>query len=415
MKFDTIIIGGGLSGLTCAIALAKKGKKAAVVSGGQSSLHFNSGSFDLIGYNDGKEVDDPTKAAGQLPTSHPYGKVKDLEALATEAKALLEEAGIGTQGDCHKNHYRLSPIGKLIPTWLTMDGLFTVGSAEELKGKKVCLANITGFLDFPVPYIANGLRGYGAEVSLCTVTTPLLEHARQSPTEMRATNIASYLANDNNVKDVAEKLKAAVPAGIDLLLLPAVLGVANEHAAKLLQDSMPVATRFIATMPPSVPGIRVQTLLRQYFQKLGGTLIPNNTIVKGELDGLHLKKVHADKLGETALEADNFVFASGSFLGGGMKSDYEGVREPILDLDVEADDDRTKWTSYNLYDKQPYQSFGVKTGDGLQATKNGQTLDNVYAIGSILSGNDPRMATSTGIDLLTALAVASTLTSSDKR
>ncbi len=415
MKFDTIIIGGGLSGLTCAIALAKKGKKAAVVSGGQSSLHFNSGSFDLIGYNDGKEVDDPTKAAGQLPTSHPYGKVKDLEALATEAKALLEEAGIGTQGDCHKNHYRLSPIGKLIPTWLTMDGLFTVASAEELKGKKVCLANITGFLDFPVPYIANGLRGYGAEVSLCTVTTPLLEHARQSPTEMRATNIASYLANDNNLKDVAEKLKAAVPAGIDLLLLPAVLGVANEHAAKLLQDSMPVATRFIATMPPSVPGIRVQTLLRQYFQKLGGTLIPNNTIVKGEQDGQHLKKVHADKLGETALEADNFVFASGSFLGGGMKSDYEGVREPILDLDVEADDDRTKWTSYNLYDKQPYQSFGVKTGDGLQATKNGQTLDNVYAIGSILSGNDPRMATSTGIDLLTALAVASTLTSSDKR
>ncbi len=415
MKFDTIIIGGGLSGLTCGIALAKKGKKTAVVCGGQSSLHFNSGSFDLIGYNDGKEVADPTQAASQLPESHPYGKVKDLEALAKEAKELLNEAGISTQGDNHKNHYRLSPIGKLIPTWLTMDGLFTVNNAEELKGKKICLANITGFLDFPVPYIANGLRGHGAEVSLVTVTTPLLEHARQSPTEMRATNIANYLANDNNVKEVAEKLKAAIPAGIDLLLLPAVLGVANDHAAKLLQDSLPVKTQFVATMPPSVPGVRVQTLLRQYFQKLGGTLIPNNTVVKGELDGKQLKKVHTDKLGTTALEADSFVLASGSFLGGGLTSDYEAVHEPILNLDVDADEDRTKWTSYNLYDKQPYQSYGVKTGDNLLATKNGQTLDNVYAIGSILSGNDPRMATSTGIDLLTALAVASTLTSSDKR
>ena len=415
MKFDTIIIGGGLSGLTCGIALAKKGKKVAVVSGGQSSLHFNSGSFDLIGYKDGKEIDDPAKAASQLPASHPYGKVKDLESLATEAQQILKEAGISTQGDCHKSHYRLSPIGKLIPTWLTMDGLFTVANADELKRKKICLANITGFLDFPVPYIANGLRGYGAEVSLCTVTTPLLEHARQSPTEMRATNIASYLANDNNVEEVAERLKAAVPTGIDLLLLPAVLGVANDHAAKLLQDCLPVDTRFVATMPPSVPGVRVQTLLRQYFQRLGGTLIPNNTIVKGELEGKRVKKVYADKLGETALEADNFVFASGSFLGGGMTSDYEGVREPILGLDVDYDEDRTKWTSRNLYDKQPYQSFGVKTDGNLVAANDGQTLDNVYAIGSILSGNDPRMATSTGIDLLTALAVASALTSSDKR
>ncbi len=409
MKFDTIIIGGGLSGLTCGIALAKKGKNVAMVYGGQSNLHFNSGSFDLIGYNDGKEVADPTQAAGQLPENHPYRKVKNMEALAKDAKKLLEEAGVSTKGDCHKNHYRLSPIGKLIPTWLTMDGLFTVANAEELKGKKICLANITGFLDFPVPYIAQGLRDHGAEVSLRTVTTPLLEHARQSPTEMRATNIANYLANDNNVKEVAEKLKAAMPAGIDLLLLPAVLGVANEHAAKLLQDSLPVKTQFVATMPPSVPGVRVQTILRQYFQKLGGTLVPNNTVAKGELEGSRLKKVYTDKLGTTALEADNFVFAAGSFLGGGLTSNYEGVREPILGLDVDADADRAKWASYDLYGKQPYQSYGVKTDDNLLAMKNSQTLDNVYAIGSILSGNDPRMATSTGIDLLTALAVASTL------
>lgn len=73
MKFDTIIIGGGLSGLTCGIALAKKGKKAAVVCGGQSSLHFNSGSFDLMGYNDGKAVDNPAQTADhcQEPTLTP--------------------------------------------------------------------------------------------------------------------------------------------------------------------------------------------------------------------------------------------------------------------------------------------------------------------------------------------------------
>jgi glycerol-3-phosphate dehydrogenase subunit B len=40
MKFDNIIIGGGLSGLTCGITLAKAGKKVAVITAGQSTLPF---------------------------------------------------------------------------------------------------------------------------------------------------------------------------------------------------------------------------------------------------------------------------------------------------------------------------------------------------------------------------------------
>lgn len=424
MKFDTIIIGGGLSGLTCGIALAKakEGKSIAVVCAGQSSLHFNSGSFDLVGYQEGKEAGDPLEALRQLPDSHPYHKVSDPELLAGEARKLLEEAGIKMTGDNHRNHYRLSPMGKLIPAWLTMDGLFTADSAEELQGKHICLVNITGFLDFPVPYIAEALRGYGAEVSLCTVTTPLLERARQSPSEMRATNIASYLADDEHVREVAERLNGMLPAGTDLLLLPAILGVANDHAAKLLQQLMPTTTRFVATMPPSVPGTRVQTLLRQYFQRLGGTFLPNDTVVKGEWEGRRLVRVYTKNLAETALEADNFVIAAGSFLGGGMASNYDGAFEPIFHFDVESSTKRPEWFADNLFDRQPYQSYGVKTDSRLRVRKDNTPVDNVYAIGSILCGNDPRMATSTGIDLLTALTVASfisspatsSVTSSDK-
>ena len=40
MRYDTIIIGGGLSGLTAGITLAKAGQKVCIVSAGQSSLHF---------------------------------------------------------------------------------------------------------------------------------------------------------------------------------------------------------------------------------------------------------------------------------------------------------------------------------------------------------------------------------------
>ena len=66
MKFDTIIIGGGLCGLTAGIELSRKGQKCLIVSSGQSALHFFSGSFELCSL-----ADDPYQAIATLGEEHP--------------------------------------------------------------------------------------------------------------------------------------------------------------------------------------------------------------------------------------------------------------------------------------------------------------------------------------------------------
>ena len=56
MRFDTVIIGGGLAGLMTGIKLASAGKRTAVVSKGESTLNFCSGSFGLLANTEGGQI-----------------------------------------------------------------------------------------------------------------------------------------------------------------------------------------------------------------------------------------------------------------------------------------------------------------------------------------------------------------------
>ena len=71
MRFDTIIIGGGLSGLMGGITLSRQGERVAIISSGKSALQFSSGSLEL--WSDGAEA--IASIADKSP-NHPYNKVE---------------------------------------------------------------------------------------------------------------------------------------------------------------------------------------------------------------------------------------------------------------------------------------------------------------------------------------------------
>ena len=407
MKFDTIIIGGGLSGMTCAAMLAKNGQKVALVTAGQSCLHFNSGSIELLGFQEGKIVERPFEGIAQLNEAHPYRKIKTekLAVYAEEARTLLAEAGLKMKGNAEKNHFRLSPIGTTIPAWLTLEDLITLETTAELNGKKLLLANVEGFLDWPTAYLSDSLSAMGANVKTASFTTEALAFARKSPTEMRAINIAKYLDKTQNMADVAREINR-LGKGFDFVLLPAVLGLGHDNI-DLLRKAVETPIECVATMPPSVPGIRIENKLRGFLGQYGAVILNSDTVNNGFFEGDKLTAITTEKLEETHLEANQYVLATGSFLSGGLVSDYQTITEPALHLDVEAHESRTQWTSEYLFDEQPYMAFGVKTTDDFHPMKDGKAVTNLYAIGSVLSGNSGiKQATGTGVSMLTAIAVA---------
>ena len=65
--------------------------KCAIISTGQSALHFSSGSFDLLNeLADGTKVDNPLAAAGRIGANHTYAKLEGKFAYyVREAKQLF--------------------------------------------------------------------------------------------------------------------------------------------------------------------------------------------------------------------------------------------------------------------------------------------------------------------------------------
>lgn len=407
MKSDIIIIGGGLSAFTAGITLASAGKKVIMIAAGQSTLHYHSGSFDLLGYDaNGMAVTNPLEAIAHLPATHPYSKLKDISPLCSEAASMLTDAGIKVKGQASQNHCRISPMGVFKPTWLTMDEYVTVPSPSQTLYNKVLLVNIFGFLDFPSRFVEDGLERAGVQVIEKTAVIEALQQRRQSPSEMRSPNVARILNEDNTLQLLADTINRAAGES-EVVLLPAIVGLGGDEAISRLRALCHLPLYVVATLPPSVPGVRVQRLLRSRFEALGGIFLNGATVEAGVLTEHRVAGLKVATMPEEEFSARHYILATGSFQSHGLVADYQKVYEPVFNLDVSYDINRPVWTRPNVYDRQPYMEYGVKTDSLFRALKDGVTIDNLYAVGSVLCGhNSVKAADAAGVKLLTALAVA---------
>ena len=231
MRFDTVIIGGGLAGLTAGISLQEAGQKVAIVSAGQNAMHFFSGNFEDIG---------PARE---------------------RVSALFASAGVRTRSS---DGWMLMPMGSFREVALTLDDVAVF--PETHVAEKALIVNYTGFHDFYGTFLAEALEKNGTSCRIRFVRIPEMEHLRLSPSEMRSVNIAR--AMDEHWEKVVSDVRL-LHKDEDLIILPQVFGLKDLSVLDRIRTAFPARVAFIGTMPPSVPGIRTQMLLKRRFEVLG--------------------------------------------------------------------------------------------------------------------------------------------------
>lgn len=372
MRFDTVIIGGGLAGLTAGITLQEAGQKVAIVSAGQNAMYFFSGSFEEV------------------------GPARDRVA------ALFAAAGVRVQA---LEGYQLMPMGSFREVSLVLDDVSVF--PDRHLAEKALLVNFTGFHDFYGTFLADALEKNGTSCRIRFVRIPEMEHLRLSPSEMRSVNIAR--AMDEYWEKVVGEIRV-IHKDEDLIILPQVFGLKDASVLDKIRTTLPARVAFIGTMPPSVPGIRTQILLKRRFEVLGGTFLMGDEVTSAALHEGVISSITTRNLDTTRLFADHFILATGGFFSKGLVSTPTQIYEPLLGLDVDYPENRSEWYRSDFFDDQPYMDFGVRTDAGLHALKAGTPIRNLFAIGSIL-GNTRKeeFGTAAGLAIRTAFAAADSI------
>ncbi len=157
-------------------------------------------------------------------------------------------------------------------------------------------------------------------------------------------------------------------------------------------------------MPPSVPGIRTQMLLKRRFEVLGGTFLAGDEAIEAHIHEGVVHSVVTRNLDSHYIEGKWFILATGGYFSKGLRSNPFEVSEPVFGLDVESAPDRNEWYNPSFAGDQPYMGYGVKTDPSLHGYREGSPLQNLFAIGSVLGTTRPEFGSAAGMAINSAFA-----------
>ena len=395
IESDVLVVGGGIAGLTSALAAVRAGADVRLVSYKQSTLRNASGLVDILGYTPDGEgpLTDPYEAIPALPETHPYRTVE--VGGVREAMEFFDDVVPDYCGD-HTDRNALLPThgGTIKPT-----ARYPAGASAGLASddRDALLVGFESMVDFDAPHAAAHLEAADVPFDARGATIRFPGDLRA---DAKVTRYAKLLDTNEEVavrgrdRPVREALAERVNPKLDgegRVGFPAVLGDDDVRGVRETLSERLGADVFEVPMgPPSLPGLRLEDALFATLSEAGASIETGNPVVDYEGDG-RIEQVYVEKNGaRIPNSADQYVLATGGLVGKGVQSDRGQVYEPIFDCHVRHPEDRYDWFDREVFGDHEFARFGVGTDADLRPTDGdgGVEFENLRAAGSVLGGYD---------------------------
>lgn len=400
-RFDLIVIGTGLAGLSAARTAISRGAKVLIAGRGMGALTLFGNTVDLLG-----EIPPGTQMAEGMTRwiaahpEHPYARTgwEGIESAIAAFRGLFPPPySFAAEGP--GNSLLPTGAGTMRPTWLIP---VTMAAGAAMTPAETLIVGFRGFRDFQGDTVSLHLKCRG-------VTLPLPRYGLEGLT-------ASALARLMDEASFRERLGESIRqqmAGESFIGLPAVLGLRDPAAVLRTLEEVTGARVFeIPMLPPSIPGTRIFHRFREELIAKGATFLMGHpvsgvTVKDGRCEGINIPNPPL----VAEYRADQYILATGRFLGGGLWADMERMIEPVFDLPLFQPGERGKWFGERFFDPEahPIHRAGVVTDADLRPVDGlGRVvLANVRAAGSILAHHQAIEEKSReGIDIATGYLAA---------
>ena len=380
---DLLVVGAGLTGLFAAWQAARRGARCMLVSYGRGGLELSSGCLGVASAG----PPDKQVSASRLP--HPYALVgKESLRRAMEALLeLLETSGLPYVGSLDSNLELPTAAGGTTCAAYAPRSLVRFLDAGT---GSVTLAGFTGFRDFDSVLASNRLS---ARLKRPIAAADLPLPGSLSLRDLYSTDLARRFENPGWLAQACAAWRPSL-IGVRHLGLPAVLGF-RQHVSVLaaIEDALELTVFEIPTLPPCLPGLRLEAVLREACLACGVDLIEGATSV-GRVDGRTGGARAAGIIAQTAggpqvIDAGAVLLATGDLLHGGLVARQNGrLQESVFDLPVVHSNDRSTWTAPHVTDPQPYATFGLRVDAHMRplGADGAPLMRNLFAAGGLLAG-----------------------------
>jgi glycerol-3-phosphate dehydrogenase subunit B len=282
------------------------------------------------------------------------------------------------------------------PMWLTSAGM---NPRSLTKAGSFVVLGVAGMKDFSPHMAAEGLcrqpRFAGRTVEHMLVPSPF-SAGPERVRDITALDLASFLDTGAGVAWLAETL-TTLRSDAEAVLIPCILGTRPDGGlhAHLERVSGRAVIELICP-PPSVTGLRMQTLFMRHLRGKGVNFIENAAITGYAGSGASCRSLithpsgRADK--ECAYRAKSFIIATGGLFSAGVLTSPGRAREAIFKLPLHVPAAQDAWSHPAFFSDtpHPFALMGVTANERLQAVgPDGKALfTNVHFAGRVLGGYD---------------------------